>query len=109
MAELPDLPVDDTSLDLYWAALHPGPEAGRSSIGDVLDLYSQMAGSDPHAEDGQIRDQYGDVIDGIVVRRDCFYHPNDLISALIVEIRRLRAAHRSGWDAVPRRLGGTDG
>jgi hypothetical protein len=82
---LPDLPVDDVSLDLYWTALHPGPAAERSSLHDLLDMMSRLAGSDPDAA--------ADVIDDHTVElRDPQYHPNDLISALIVEIRRLRSA-----------------
>jgi hypothetical protein len=80
---LPPLPVDDVSLDLYWTALHPGPEADRSSLYDLLHMMSQMAGSDP--------DVVAEVIDeNVVVLRDPLYHPDDLITALIVEVRRLR-------------------
>jgi hypothetical protein len=82
---LPPLPVDDVSLDLYWSALHPGPDAERSSIGDVLDLLSEMAGSDPDAVEERLAEN-------VVVMRDPMYHPNSLISALITEIRRLRSA-----------------
>lgn len=85
MGILPDLPVDDVALDLYWSALHPGPDAERSSIGDVLDLLSEMAGSDPEAIVEEESDEH------LVVGRDVLYHPNDLLSALIEEIRRLRS------------------
>lgn len=82
---LPELPVDEVALDLYWNAIYPPDdiEAERSSIFDVLALLSEMAGSDP--------DAIIDSIDGMDIGRDPQYHPNDLIAALITEIRRLRA------------------
>lgn len=82
---LPDLPVDDVALDLYWQALNPGTDAERTSISDVLDLYSRLAGSDPDAIAEHIDEN-------TVEMRDAQYHPNDLIAALVAEIRRLRAA-----------------
>jgi hypothetical protein len=79
---LPPLPVDDVALDLYWAALHP-EESGVSSLWALLDMMSRMAGSDPGA--------VAEVIDeDVVVLRDPLYHPDDLIEALITEVRRLR-------------------
>lgn len=80
---LPDFPVDDVTLDLLWAAVRPGPDAERSSIGDVCDLYSQLAGSD--------LDAVAEISDGVRVMRDPAYHPNDVIAALITEMRRIRA------------------
>ncbi len=92
---LPPLPVDDVALDLYWSALHPGPEADRSSLFEVLDLYSRLAGSDPDAieeviEEGRPGDGIDAEVPAIHVMRDPQYHEHDLVSALIEEIRRLR-------------------
>lgn len=84
---LPPLPVDDAALDLYWLALHPGPEAKRSSLSDLLAWLSEMAGSDLTAVEGYEGEWE--------IMRDPKYHPNHLISALIVEVRRLRAASKS--------------
>lgn len=81
---LPPFPVDDQTLDMLWSALHPDPDvADRSSVGDLCEFYSQLGGSDTSAvesDDGRVR-----------VMRDPAYHPNDIISALIAEVRRLRA------------------
>lgn len=88
---LPPLPVDDEALALYMAALRPGPEAERSSLGELLDLYSQMAGSDPEAVEEVLHESWDGEPD-MVVLRDPMYHPNDLIVALIDEIQRLRGA-----------------
>lgn len=83
MADLmPEFPVDDATLDLVWNALHPGPDAERSSIFDLCELYSQLAGSDVEA----ITEETDDTVE----LRDPQYHPHDIISALIVEVRRLR-------------------
>lgn len=89
---LPPLPVDDVALDLYLTALDPSE--GRTSLGDVLRLYSEMAGSDldavegmefhPHAPFAELGDGWWEVM------RDPKYHANDLIRALIREVRRLR-------------------
>ncbi len=84
---LPPLPVDDSSLDLYWRALHPSEDEERSSIGEVLDLLAEMGGSDLSAVKEQISDD-------TVMMRDERYHPNELIVALIEEIRRLRRPPR---------------
>lgn len=64
---LPPFPVDDQTLDLLWQALHPDPDAERSSVTDLCDLYSDMAG-------GQVR-----------------YHPNDILAEMVTEVRRRRA------------------
>lgn len=86
MSTLPPFPVDDATLDLVWGALHPGPEAERSSLFDMLDLYSRLGGSDPDATV-----ENDDLPDDIVELRDPQYSPHDLIAALITEIRRLRS------------------
>lgn len=102
MAELlPPLPVDDVALDLYWMALHPGPDAERSSLFDVLDLYSRLAGSDPDAieeviEEGREDNGIDPEVHAIHVMRDPQYHEHDLVSALIEEIRRLRGGGADG-------------
>lgn len=91
---LPPFPVDDTTLDLISIALDPGPEAKRTSLNDLLDLMSRMAGSDPEAvaeviEEGDPYDSGRHGFD-IVMLRDPLYHPHDVIRALIAEVRRLR-------------------
>ena len=83
---LPPLPMDDGSLDLYWSAVRPGPDGDRSSLRDVLSFLSEMAGSDVTAV---VEDESDDVF---TVMRDPKYHPNDLIAALVTEIRRLRGS-----------------
>jgi len=82
---LPPFPVDDQTLDMLWLAINPDPEvADRSSLYDVLRLYSEMGGSDTEAVES--------VEDGIHVMRDPQYSTHDVIGALIEEIRRLRKA-----------------
>jgi hypothetical protein len=80
---LPPFPVDDQTLDLLSAALNGSEiEGGRSSVGDLCHLYSDLGGSDLNAVESD---------DGVMrVMRDPHYHPNDIIAALIAEIRRLR-------------------
>ncbi len=77
-------PVDDQTLDLLDAAATgtTGPE-GRSSITDLCQFYSEMAGCDSTAMES--------TEDGMTVMRDPTYHPNDIIAALVAEVRRLRA------------------
>lgn len=82
--ELPPFPVDDGTLDLLWDAIHPGPEAERSSVSDLLTMFQEMAGADPRAIESITET-------GLHVMRDPSYHPNDVIAALIVEVRRLRS------------------
>lgn len=80
----PTFPVDDTTLDMLWTALHPGPEAERSSVNDLLELFSDMHFG-PLGESVEL--------DGEVVElAGCRWHQHDVISALITEVRRLRAA-----------------
>jgi hypothetical protein len=83
MPDLPPFPVDDQTLDLLDAALHPGPDAERTSVTDLCRLYSELAGSDLTA----VESDEGRV----TVMRDAEYHANDVISALVAEVRRLRA------------------
>lgn len=66
---LPPFPVDDATLDLLDQAARPGPEADRSSVGDLMELITGLAGvADPEEQ----------------------YHTNDVIAALLAEVRRLR-------------------
>jgi hypothetical protein len=93
VTDLPEFPVDDSTLDLLSIALNPGPEAERTSLDELLTLLSQMGGSDTDAvasvEVMPHPFSPGDSIEACVMR-DPAYHPNDVISALIAEIRRLR-------------------
>lgn len=80
---LPPFPVDDATLDLLWQAIHPGPEATRSSVGDVLEMYAMLGGSDPNAVERV-------VAENIHIMRDQMYSEYSVITALIEEVRRLR-------------------
>jgi hypothetical protein len=79
---LPPFPVDDQTLGLLDTALNPGPDAERTSVGDLCRIYSEMAGSDTTA--------VADTEHGTDVMRDPEYHPHDIIAALISEVLRLR-------------------
>lgn len=60
-------PVDDVTLDLLHRAVRPPEDdAEQSSLFDLLALMDDMAGE------------------------DAGYHPNDVIAALVDEVRRLR-------------------
>jgi hypothetical protein len=87
---LPPFPVDDATLDMLWAALYPDPTVFKSSgVGEFLRFMSEMAGSDVKAIEEVIDDgSHGGA--EIHMMRDPQYHHNDLITALIEEIRRLR-------------------
>lgn len=85
---LPPFPTDDATLDLLHLALNPGPDADRTSLGDLCRLYSEMGGSDLTAVEP------GDVDDRVQVMRDPEYHHNDVITALVAEVRRLRGESR---------------
>lgn len=87
---LPPFPVDPATLDLLSVAINPwihGVEAERSSLGDLLLLMSRLGGSDT---DARVSEEWwnGDLY---VTMRDPGYTPNDVIAALIAEVRRLRA------------------
>lgn len=82
---LPPFPVDDGTLDMLWSALGNDPGAERSSVSELLTLYSQLGGSDTDAVES--------VDDGIFLMRDPQYHEHDILSSLITEVRRLRASH----------------
>jgi hypothetical protein len=89
MIKLPPFPVDDATLGMLEAALNPrahgDPDAQCSSVGAFLEFMSQLGGSDTKA----VAEELGE---GIVMMRDPQYHPNDLITALVAEVRRLRGA-----------------
>lgn len=80
---LPPFPVDDTTLDLIDKAINPGPEAERSSLWDLCELYSQLGGSDTTAVEGITGD--------VQTMRDPAYSHMDIIDVLVREVRRLRA------------------
>lgn len=86
---LPPFPVDDATLDMLWLAMHPGPDAESSSLGSLLRFYSELGGSDVHAVEEVVDD--GEFGPAIHVMRDQQYEEHAVISALITEIRRLRA------------------
>jgi hypothetical protein len=88
MGELPPFPVDDETLDLLDRALRPDETSPVSSLGAFLTFMSEMGGSDPAAVESES--------DGIRVMRDPSYHPNDLVLALVGEIRRLRGGGSDG-------------
>ncbi len=82
--KLAPFPVDDQTLDLLEQAINIDPAAERSSLFDLLDMYSRLGGSDTRAVAETLED-------GIVVMRDPQYSPHDVIAALVGEVRRLRA------------------
>ena len=94
--KLPPFPVDDATLDLLMTAIDPrshgDEDAERSCVGDFLDFMAEKGGSDPNAV-VEVRDE--DTPFGraeVHVMRDQFYHENDVLAALVEEIRRLRKA-----------------
>lgn len=89
---LPPFPVDDSALDMLSTALNPGPDAERTSLFDLLDLYSELAGSDTTAvdEDDNLNHDGNEFHPAVRVMRDPSYSPHDVIAALIAEVRRLR-------------------
>lgn len=83
--QLPPFPVDDQTLDLLWAALHPwetNEQWERSSLWDLLTLMSQLGGSDTDA----VEEEH----EGGRTMRDPHYSDHDVIASLIAEVRRLR-------------------
>lgn len=44
-------PTDDQTLGLLQAALNPGPDADRTSVNDLIELYGDMAGTSFHVND----------------------------------------------------------
>jgi hypothetical protein len=92
---LPPFPVDDATLDLLEAAMDPwhhgDPDATSASVWPLLTFMSQLGGSDTDAV-AAVHDDGSDGGASIVTMRDQHYHDNDVIEALIAEVRRLRAA-----------------
>lgn len=91
---LPSFPVDDVTLDLLWDALHPGPEAERTSLSDTLDMLSRLGGSDPEAIE-EVLDDGGDGGAPVHMMRDPIYTEHSAIVALIEEVRKLRRERRN--------------
>lgn len=52
---LPPFPVDPVTLDLLWSAMHPGPEAEKAGIMDVLDMLERMGGTGAHPVSGDAK------------------------------------------------------
>lgn len=98
----PEFPTDEGTLDLIMLALDPGPEAKRTSLSDLLELMSQLGGSDTTAvaevlnldpRDDDPYDSRGDQPNmgpEIHVMRDPIYHEHDVIRALIKALRETR-------------------
>lgn len=85
---LPAFPVDDTTLDMLMAAIDPwgngDPDAEHSSVVAFLEFMSNLGGSETTA---------GEEIAPSVVRlTHPQYSSHDVLTALVEEIRRLRAA-----------------
>jgi len=91
---LPPFPVDEATLALLEAAIDPWshghPEAERSSLWDLLDLMSELGGSDIRAV-AEVHDDGTDGGPSITTMRDPRYTDHCVIAALIGEVRRLRA------------------
>lgn len=82
--QLPAFPVDEETLDLLEIAIDPDRTSvgGQcSSLNAFLEFMSELSGQ-----------QEVELEDGVAVYPDPSYHHNDVIKALIREIRRLRAA-----------------
>lgn len=92
---LPPFPVDDATLDMLMAAIDPrshgDPDAEQSSVFDFLEFMSQMGGSDTKAV-AEVHDDGSDGGPVIQSMRDQHYHVNNVLEALVGEIRRLRGA-----------------
>lgn len=88
MTTLPPFPTDDTTLSLLMAAMDPrghgDPEATQSSVWPLLEMLSELGGSDTRAVADD--ESGGDT----VMMRDPQYSEHDVITALVHEIRRLR-------------------
>lgn len=87
--QLPAFPVDDETLDLLETAIDPdrlSVGAECSSLNAFLEFMSELAGSTPEGQ------QEVELEDGVAVYPDPSYHHNEVIKALIDEVRRLRTA-----------------
>lgn len=96
--QLPPFPVDEATLSLLSAAIDPraagDTTAQRSCVGEFLTFMSQMGGADTEAVEDVQHDAAGRP--QTVTMRDPRYHEHDVITALIAEVRRLRAAASVG-------------
>lgn len=92
---LPPFPVDDATLSLLEAAIDPwghgNPDATKPCLGDFLRFMSELGGSDTRAV-ASVEDDGSDGGPSIVTMRDPHYTDHCVITALIAEVRRLRAA-----------------
>lgn len=95
---LPPFPVDDATLDMLMAAIDPwnhgNPDATSSSVWPLLDMMSRLGGSDPRAVE-EVLDDGSDGGAQVLMMRDPAYHDNDVYTALIGEVRRLRLAQKT--------------
>ncbi len=82
--------MDDTTLDLLEAAMDPwshgDPDAVKSSLWPLLEMLSQLAGSDLDAVVEELSTE------DVKTMRDPAYSEFCVIKALIGEVRRLRGA-----------------
>lgn len=99
---LPEFPTDEGTLDMIMIALDPGPEAMRTSLSDLLELMSEMGGSDPRAVEsierigglpGIAEDLIADDEGAyeVHIMRDPVYHEHDVIRALVKALREERS------------------
>lgn len=106
---LPPFPTDDATLDMLEAALDPwnhgNPDATSSSVWPLLDMMSRLGGSDPRAVE-EVLDDGSDGGAQALKMRDPAYHDNDVIRALVGEVRRLRQQREVEhlWSLVQERL-----
>lgn len=88
--QLPPFPVDDTTLDMLEAAIDPRAHgddmAETSSVLVFLEVMSQLGGADIAVVEEEVGEQ-------LRVMRDAQYGVNDVLTALIGEIRRLRGGN----------------
>lgn len=78
---LPPFPTDASTLDLVDSALS-ADRTGSTSLGALLDILSACGGSDVSAT--------ADEETGVLMVRGPVYSADDVIRALVAEVRRLR-------------------
>lgn len=81
---VPSFPVDDSTLDLVWTAIHPPEGATQSSLFTVLDIISDLTFGEVQPDDIEQLDG------GVTFCTRLRWSEHDLISALVTEVRRLR-------------------
>ena len=95
MNQLPPFPVDDATLDLLMAAIDPrshgDTDAEQSNVGSFLEFMAELGGSDTKAI-AEVIDDGSDGGAAIHMMRDQHYHTNNVLEALVTEVRRLRTA-----------------